>query len=533
MIFGTDNLRATAPEKNIVAVNRMTFGATDWELGQLKKEGLKGFIESQLNPNDGDDDKVLQKIASTKLHIKYGAKEEKYPAVDEDRLLDAWNFSMDKLWPLKDYKTPIAGPERTLPLEEVRAVSWIKAVYSKWQLQEMMVEFWHNHFNVNPDSDIKIGVSFPVYDREVIRKNCFGNFRSFLEDVAKSTAMQYYLDNASSKASPANENYARELFELHTLGSDSYLNNLYNRWREVPGATSGKPIGYIDEDVYEAARAFTGWTIADGAGIGKGENLPDTGLFYYHDGWHDNYQKRVLGVEFDPNRPPMDDGKKVLDLVAFHPATARHICQKLCRKFLSDTPPQNVVHGATEIWIKNKDNPYQIRETLRYILSSIEITQGWGQKVKTPFELMVSIFRVTEADFTPDRSLTGFMNQMGYYHYHWPTPTGHPDHSDYWLSSNTMLSRWNLALGLLTKPQNKLASYNFTMATEPKPIKESVRYWAEKILQRSKPDEYIDGLTKALLKGKDSNSSLSASDLEKMVPALIGILTMTPDFQLK
>jgi len=527
-----DILKTSSPDRNIIALNRITFGATSALLNQVDKEGLKSVIESQLNPNEGDDAKVDQKIASTKLHIKYDSKEDKYPGVDEERSLGAWNWSMDRLWPLRDPKT-IAGQERTRPLEEVRTVSWIKAVYSKWQVQEMMVEFWHNHFNVNPDSDNKIAVSFPVYDREVIRKNCFGNFRTFLEEVAKSTSMQYYLDNASSKASPANENYARELFELHTLGSDHYLNNLYNRWREVPGATSGKPIGYIDEDVYEAARAFTGWTIADGAGTGKGENLPNTGLFYYHDGWHDNYQKRVLGVEFDPNQPPLADGKKVLDLVAFHPATAKHICQKLCRRLIADIPPQNVVKYATEVWIKNKDNPHQVRETLRYILSTKEILQGWGQKVKTPFELMTSILRVTEADFTPSQTLTGFMSQMGYQHYHWPTPTGHPDRSDYWLSSSTMLARWNLALGLLNNPQSKLASFDFKTPPELNTVREVVKYWTEKILQRTKPEEYIAVLARSFLKGRDIDSSIALEDMKKRLPVLIGILTMTPDFQLK
>jgi len=523
-----------APGKNVIALNRMTFGVTSSELDHVNKNGLTGFIEDQLNPQE-DDEKVNQKITSATLHIKYDAKEDKYPAVDEDRPLSLWNSTLDKLWPLADYKTNMAGQERSRPLEEVRVVSWIKAVYSRWQLRELLTEFWHNHFNVNPDKDTKIAVTFPIYDRDVIRKNCFGNFRMFLEDVAKSTSMQYYLDNASSKASPANENYARELFELHTLGSDNYYNSLYNRWREVPGAISGKPIGYIDEDVYEAARSFTGWTIADGATTGKGENFANTGSFHYHDGWHDNYQKRVLGVEFDPNQPPLADGNKVLDLVAFHPATAKHICQKLCRRLISDTPPPNVVKGATGVWIRNKDNPHQIRETVRYILLSKEITQGWGLKVKTPFELIASLLRVTEADFTPSSSLTGFMNQMGYLHYHWPTPTGHPDRADYWLSSSTMLSRWNLAYGLLNNQQNKLALYDFKaqMPAEFKTLAEGVNFWTERILQRAKPEEYTDALSKYLARGKSANLAVSTADLEKIIPSLIGILSMTPDFQLK
>jgi hypothetical protein len=122
--------------------------------------------------------------------------------------------------------------------------------------------------------------------------------------VAKSAAMQIYLNNRSSRGGAANENYARELFELHTLGRPAYLNALYNRWRDVPGALDRRPQGYIDQDVYQAARAFTGWSIEDGAGIGAGRRLPMTGKFIYVENWHDNYQKRVLATEFDPTSHP-------------------------------------------------------------------------------------------------------------------------------------------------------------------------------------------------------------------------------------
>jgi uncharacterized protein (DUF1800 family) len=242
----------------------------------------------------------------------------------------------------------------------------------------------------------------------------------------------------------------------------------------------------------------------------------------------------VLGVEFDPNQPPLADGQKVLDLVAFHPATANHICHKLCKRLISDNPPPIIVKGATAVWVKNRDNPHQIRETLRYILSSKRFTQDWGQKVKTPFELIASILRLTQADFTPNYSLTNFMNQMGYLHYKWPTPTGHPDRSSYWLSSSTMLMRWNIAMNLLNNPPNKLAQYDFKSQMKTgETITESVKFWTEQILQRTKPDEFISAITSTLLKGKDSKIVASASEIKKSIPTLIAILTMTPDFQLK
>ena len=512
----------------------MSFGATT-DLVERAHANFDSFVDSQLHPPAEEDVVVKEKIATTGLHIKYDAKENGYAAVDEDRPLTLWDAPIEKLWPLANYKIDMAGQERSRPIEELRIVSWIRAVYSPWQLRETLVEFWHNHFNVSASTDTKISVTLPIYDRDVIRKNCLGNFRSFLEDVATSPAMQYYLDNSSSKASPANENYARELFELHTLGADNYYNSLYNRWREVPGAVAGKPIGYIDEDVYEAARSFTGWTIADGANTGKGESLPNTGAFQYYDGWHDNYQKRVLGVEFDSNQPPMSDGKKVLDLVAYHPGTAKHICKKLCQWYVSDDPPENVVKGASAIWTKNLKRPDQIRETIRFILHSKEFLTSWGKKVKRPFELVASILRATNADFTPNASLTGMLSQMGYQHFNWPTPTGHPDKSSYWLSSNTMLARWNLALNLITNPNNKLATFAFrqVMPGELTTISKIAEFWIDRILQRPIDSEFNDKMIRYLANGKSIDESLSATEIEKRVPAFIALLTMTPQFQLK
>lgn len=529
--LSSENMESPPPE--VIALNRITYGAIPSDIDKVKKIGLLKFIDEQLNPTDDEGEIVKTKLATITLPIKYPEKAGVYPAVDEDRLLLLINAPQEKLWDLMQHDTPYQ--EKGRPFEEIKIASWIRAVYSPWQLKEVMVEFWHNHFNVTANSDLKISLTFPVYDRDVIRKNCFGNFRTFLEAVAKSTAMLYYLDNFSSKASPANENFARELFELHTLGSDFYFNNLYNRWREVPGALEGKPIGYIDEDVYEAARAFTGWTVADNAGIGRGDKLPNGGAFYYYDGWHDNYQKRVLGVEFDPNQPPMADGLKVLDLVAYHPATAKNICKKLCRRFIADEPPQRVINGAVKVWTHNQKSPDQIKETIRYILSTKEFTSAETQKVKRPFELLASMFRVTGADFTPNASLTGYLAQMGYQHYQWPSPTGHPDKSSYWLSSNAMLARWNAAAGLLYANQNKVAKFD-TRAVTPsdvKTFKQVSDYWTKRVLQKNKSEQFIESMALYMAGKRSINDVLPDPEFNNRVMGMVMLLTMTPDFQLK
>lgn len=239
-----------------------------------------------------------------------------FPAVDELRPLGLLNANLKDLFPYTGKDDFLPPPERSRPRKEIQVAILLKGIQSKTYWEEEWVGFWRDHFSIY-GYEQNIGAFLPHWENEVIRKNAFGNFRKMLEATATHPCMLYYLNNKSSRAGSANENYARELFELHTLGRKAYLNNLYAQWREVPGALHGKPKGYIDQDVYEAARAFTGWTVEDGAGIGGKQYLPKTGQFVYIESWHDNYQKRVLASEFDPYAGPMKDGKKSSRFVCF------------------------------------------------------------------------------------------------------------------------------------------------------------------------------------------------------------------------
>ncbi|MEM7040445.1 MAG: DUF1800 domain-containing protein, partial [Bacteroidota bacterium] len=329
------------------------------------------------------------------------------------------------------------------PALETFLTMWLRILHSQWQVPELLVEFWHNHFNISIDAHDSISLLFPIYDREVIRKHALGNFRDMLEATAKSPCMLLYLDNAFSKSGPANENYARDLFELHTLGAENYFNHLYDEWREVPGAWEGNAEGYIDEDVYEAARAFTGWTIGDGELHEGGAQFPLTGEFHYYDRWHDHYQKRILGKEFKSHRPPMEDGLKVLDLVAFHPGTAHHLCKKLCTWLVADDPPESLVQAAAKVWINHAKSKDQIAQVVRHILLSEEFQAHLGKKIKRPNILVSSMLRTTEITARPNATLFWWLQQMGYRPFTWAPPTGHPDRSAYWLNTEMMLSRWN------------------------------------------------------------------------------------------
>ena len=432
------------PER--LMLNRLAFGAGPEELARFRQLGAGRWLDQQLAPGPDDEPELVQRLAGLRLRIKYDAGDG-FAAVDELRPLQYLDRDIADLWPLTDNKRKMAGPERQRPRQEVAAATLLRAFHSRWPLREVLVDFWHNHFNVNAAGDQAINVALPAYDR-VIRHHALGNFREFLEAVATSPAMLIYLNNRSSRAGSANENYGRELFELHSLGREAYLNELYNRWRDVPGALTGSPAGYIDQDVYEAARAFTGWTIEDGAGLGGGRNLPATGRFTYVEAWHDNYQKRVLATDFDPFQPPLADGRKVLDLIAAHPATAHFLCGKLCRRLVSDTPPYSLVKAAARVWSENRKQPDQIRRVVAAIAHAAEMREGFGGKVKRPLELTASYVRAAGIDATVTGGLLGELDGSGQKLFGWSSPTGHPDSMDYWLSSHVLRKRWTLVSGL-------------------------------------------------------------------------------------
>jgi uncharacterized protein (DUF1800 family) len=521
-------------DKHWRLLSRISYGPTNETLGRIKRIGFQDYIREQLNPSPEEEKSVSKRIQNLKLDIKY---EYNGYTVDEWRSLTFLDKSLSECRKNFENIKEKGWHEWIRPAMEVTSANWIKAVYSKWQLREMMVEFWHNHFNVTINSDMAIGSCIPSYDRDVIRKNVFGNFRTFLEGVAKSPAMLYFLNNKASQASPANENYSRELFELHTLGEAHYYNNLYDQWKDVPGASDGKPTGYIDEDVYEAARAFTGWTIADGSATWRGgqkELFPDTGEFYYFDGFHDNYQKRVLGHELKSNQPPMSDGKKVLDLLARHPGTAKHLCQKFLQRFMGDSYPDSLLQKAQEAWLKNIDSPDQIKITLENIFLSDEFMNHEALKVKRPYEFVVSTARVTNAEFTPNMMLHWTISSLGYKPLMWPSPAGHPDKDTYWMGPGAMLRRWKAIGTILWWKDFGVFKFDFTGNTiEKLTYTEIVDYWSMKVTGKKVADKYKSEVVKLFSGGSDPTTipDLPTGAIESRLVILLQFLLSTPDFQ--
>jgi uncharacterized protein (DUF1800 family) len=421
-------------------VSRAGIRAGESDVARLSKEGWPGWVKSQLAMSAGDDDRVATTIANATLKIEYQT-EDGVKALKEDRPFSSLRRPIRELWHLTDWQKKIAWEERIRPASELLAATVIRATLSEAQLREAVVDFWRDHFSINRDAVEDVAIALPTYDQDVLRVHALGNFRDMLEAVATSTAMLAYLNNASSKASPANENFARELFELHGLGAEAYLHAVFDKWREVPGAMEGKAQGFIDEDVYEAARTFTGWTYGGGQYVSEGVELARSGEFLYTEAWHDPYQKRVLGVEIPSHLGAMEDGRKVLDLVAYHPATARHVCKRLCQRFVADQPADTLIKSAAEVFVTNQHANDQLAQVIAHILLSPDFAAA-PARLQRPLFLLASMQRNAGINLKPTQDDTWLLEGMGQRLYGWHTPAGHPLSSVYWQSPGLLVRRW-------------------------------------------------------------------------------------------
>jgi len=410
-------------------LNHLTAGANAASIAEFNALGgndtarLTAFVDQQLNPSS-----ISDSALETRLN---GAG---YTTL---------NKSLTQLW--ADHR--IITTDSSAPARETQRAALVRAVYSRRQLQEVMVDFWQNHFNVAISNSSAAPV-YVHYNRDVIRANAFGNFRAMLEAVGQSTAMLYYLNNASNSRSGPNENYARELLELHAFGAENYL-GFVNPFQVPPcPEDTSYPIGYTDLDVYDTAAAFTGWTVKDGRNGFPAEN---DGTFAYRQAMHDAGPKLVLGLYLNPEQPALKDARDIYDRLASHPRVAKFICRKLIRRFVSDRPDQALVDSAAAIFRSNWQHPDQLKLTLRHILLSDAFIHGWGQKNRRPFELMAAALRAGGSDWTikgvSESRSNDFMSRLattGHAPYDWAAPNGYPDVGVTWAGSNNMVTTWKM-----------------------------------------------------------------------------------------
>ncbi|MCX7889579.1 MAG: DUF1800 domain-containing protein [Rhodobacteraceae bacterium] len=431
-------------------LNRLTFGATPAAREEFRALGAAGWLERQLAAPGRPDPALARRLAAARLRLAYEAEDDgqgnAWPAADELRPLDWLEAPPAAAVELVDYDRPMSYARRIRPAEEVIAASLIRAVHAEAQLNEVMTQFWHDHFNVTATKDESTAAFFAGYDA-MLRRHALGSFRALLGGVARAPSMLNYLNNSESRASPANENFARELLELHTLGAGNYLNDRYQDWHEVPGAEAGRAEGYIDQDVYEVARAFTGWTVGDGRWIAEGAAAPRSGEFFYVEAWHDPYQKRILGREFPPNRAPLADGEEVLDLLATHPGTARFVTAKIARRLLGDEPPAALVERMAVAFLEAAGAPDQIARVVRVLALSPEFAATPPSKLRRPFEYLATLLRASGAEVdAPEAAWRWELGRAGWHQHECGPPTGHPDVSGRWANTTVLARLCDLAL---------------------------------------------------------------------------------------
>jgi uncharacterized protein (DUF1800 family) len=447
-------LRSSHPvAQNVIHVlNRITFGPRPGDADRVASMGLGAYIDRQLHPERIADEGLDGKLASlTALQMSSQAFADQYrrpmiAARQDFTTTQKMGSAPIRLPYLRGHLLPIAAmslpgdkPVTVLQqapvtaeevwfnrrnqevFDELQTDKLLRAVYSERQLQEVLTDFWFNHFNV----DARKIEDRPVvveYERAVIRPRVLGTFRDLLGATARSPAMLFYLDNWMSKVRGINENYGRELLELHTLGVDG---------------------GYTQRDVVDVARAFTGWTMKD-PHDGRG--------FFFNAAAHDRGAKRVLGHAIKAGRG-IEDGEEVLDLVARHPSTARFVATKLARRFVADDPPRALVERTARTFIRTQGD---LREVMRTILTSQEFMSAAAQraKVKTPFEFVASALRATDATVTNPRLFVGVISGMGEPLYQCQPPTGYADRAGAWVTTATLVSRINFAVGLASNGLN-------------------------------------------------------------------------------
>ncbi len=371
-------------------VRRTSLGITKDELTRAQKLGFSAYLEEQLKPSRIDDRETAAFVAA--------------------------NYATIALTP-----DGMKGADQNKVLTEIQEATLYRAAFSKRQLYERMVEFWSDHFNIDRD---KVGVLKVTDDRDVIRKYALGKFPTLLKASAHSAAMMNYLDQTASRRGNINENYAREIMELHSVGVDG---------------------GYTQQDVNELARVLTGWTASG------------NGIFTYDPQIHDFGPKRVMGTTIPATLPATglagkSEADSIIAMLAMHPKTAHYIAWKLTKFLLQYDPTDALVSAVQAEFTKTGGD---IPAMIRVILTEQNLMAA-PPKYKRPFHFAVSAVRALGPSVTSVSVMRGLLDNMGHSLFNWDTPDGYPDRMEFW--SGLVLARWNAATALVAQTG---AAFNF------------------------------------------------------------------------
>ena len=443
LLLGAALLIAASPQTQTTekaraehALNRLAFGARPGDVERVMKIGVDRWIDEQLHPERIADTAVQSKLAKyetltmssdeiSKTFVKpfYEARRQRKDKAKADFAEEA--REMRKLIP--------AGQRPQRLLGELSAQRILRAAESERQLSEVMVDFWMNHFNVFAGKSIDRFL-ITSYERDTIRGHMWGRFEDLLMATAKSPAMLFYLDNARSRSGAINENYARELMELHTLGVDG---------------------GYAQKDVTELARVLTGWSISWGGPLARRAAAGPAGRgtadqrsapqFIFRSAAHDQGAKSVLGVKLSGGG--IDEGERMIRVLATHPSTARHLATKLCQRLVADDPPPALVDRVAKRFLDTRGD---LRATVRAVVESPEFfdPKYYRAKVKSPFEYAISAVRAAGATIDNPLPLARQLKTIGQPLYFAQPPTGYSDKAEAWSNNGALVARLDFATAL-------------------------------------------------------------------------------------
>jgi uncharacterized protein (DUF1800 family) len=584
--FPYKNAGLTEKQAAAHLLSRFTYGAKSGDVDAVIKEGLEKWFQRQLD--GGLPDKQLESMLEPYKDINLSNEEveNKYPrqpkvlrmAIKDGFInKDSVGKGDQKVYrkQLQDYRESKGfGQEQEL-LRQFINQKVLRATYTTNQLHELLTDFWFNHFNVSLTKN-QCAAYVPAFERDVIRPNVTGKFSTLLMATAKSPAMLIYLDNYSSSGKPVanigmegmqmdmpgvkpqkakaiqakkqggglNENYAREVMELHTLGVDG---------------------GYNQNDVTQAARVLTGWTIAplgeDGAygaaykkvieKIGE-ENLKKNGFvkdgdFLFVPTRHDNGEKTVLGKKF-VSGGGYDEGVELLSMLAHHNATAKFISKKLATRFVNDQPDPKLVNKMAKTFLSSDGDIKQV------LLTMVSAPEFWSatslrEKTKSPFELAISAVRSLDAQVTQPYQLYNWITKMGQKMYYYQAPTGFPDRGQYWINTGALLNRMNFGLALAAQriPGVKIDLLALNGNHEPESSEAALSTYSRLIMPERDLSKTITRLTPLLndpeltfkvAKAAEKATApqprpISMGSQNSTLAQVVGVIIGSPEFQRK
>jgi uncharacterized protein (DUF1800 family) len=527
----------TARERAIHVLNRLGFGPRPGEVEKVLGMGIQSWIEQQLHPDRIPDPIMRGKLrdlptlsmSTADLFEKFerplreARRERQLQSGKDGSAMGAEAADVD-FEKMRDQIPPEKRPRRII--EELSASRLLAAAYSERQLNEVMVDFWMNHFNVFAAKGLD-RIFITSFERDTIRPNIWGRFEDLLLATAKSPAMLFYLDNAQSTADEANrphrrafaagrwamlaemrgqqrkagglnENYARELMELHTLGVDG---------------------GYTQKDVTELARVLTGWSIDRRGG--------EPGAFVFRPAVHDVGSKMVLGNWFSGGG--MEEGERMIHFLARHPSTAHHIAFQLCQRLVADDPPKELVERVAKKFLATDGD---LRQTVKAIVESPEFfdPQFYRAKVKSPFEYVVSAVRAAGGDTDGRMPIVRAIAQMGEPLYLCQPPTGYSDVASAWVNTGALVARLNFALALAA---NRLPGTEIDLARLVKPEEAADPKKSVEALSRALTGGDLTPDTRQTIEKHLESRAAPAEDpsANTQLPLVAGLILGSPEFQ--